>query len=169
MKISRYLLYGSVWVIVFVLFHMYLAPFWSSGVKRAIDRFILDPLIYWSFIFPLIGLVMLWGFVIFYGIHFLASFGRGYRTKKPYYTYISILIACKNEKVLLERTLNSIIESNYPMDNVQIIIITSGSTDDTTDFCRNFAKEHHTMAIEVLSEDLPKKGKPPALNYGLKY
>ncbi len=168
MKILRYLLYGSVWVIVFVLLHMYFPPFWSSGVKRAIDRFILSPLTYWWFIFPLIGLIMLLGFVIFYGIQFLASFGKGYRTKTPYYTNISILIACKNEKILLERTLNSIIESNYPEENIQIIVITSGSTDDTTEFCRNFAKEHNTIDIEVLSESLPKKGKPPALNYGLK-
>ncbi len=167
MKILRYLLYGAVWVVCFNLFHMYLPPFLSSGVKRAIDRFILDPLNHWWFIFPLIGLIMLLGFVIYYGIHFLASFGSGYKTKTPYYTNISILIACKNEKILVERTLNSIVNSNYPKENIQIIIITSGSTDDTTEFCKNFGRDHDTIDIKVLSENLPKKGKPPALNYGL--
>ncbi|MFX1409872.1 MAG: glycosyltransferase [Promethearchaeota archaeon] len=169
MKISRYLLYGTVQVIYFVLLHMYFTRFWLSGIVRGINRFFTNSLTYWWYIFPLIGLITLLGFIIFYGIHFFASFGRGYRAKIPYYTDVSILIACKNEKMLLGRTLNSIIESDFPKENIQIIIITSGSTDDTTDFCRNFAEEHNTIDIEILSEDLAKKGKPPALNYGLKY
>ena len=169
MKIYRYLLYGSVWVAFFILMHMYFPPILSSGVKRAIDRFIMNPLTYWWFIFPLIGLIMLLGFVMYYGIHFLASFGSGYKVKTPYYVDISILIASKNEKILLERTLNSIITSNYPKENIQIIVITSGSTDDTTNYCNNFARDHSAIEIKVLSEDLPKKGKPAALNYGLEY
>ncbi|MFX1275385.1 MAG: glycosyltransferase [Promethearchaeota archaeon] len=124
---------------------------------------------YWWFIFPLIGLIVWLILIIYYGKYFLASFGRGYRTKKPYYPKISIMIASKNERILLERTLNSIVESDFPKENIQLIIITSGSTDDTTEFCYNFAKKHNTIDIEVLSDDLPKKGKPPAMNYGLKF
>ena len=169
MKILKVLIYGSVLVIFFVLLHIFFPPFWPSGIKITIDTFFTNPLTYWWYIFPLIGLIMLLGLVIFYGIYFLASFGRGYRTKTPYYANISILIASKNEQILLERTLNSIIKANYPKENIQLIIITSGSTDDTTEFCKNFAKDHDTIDIEVLSENLPKKGKPPALNYGLKY
>ncbi len=149
--------------------HLYFPPSLSSNVKLSIDNFIINPLTYWWFIFPLIGLLFLMGIVIYYGIHFLASFGRGYRTKTPYYTDISILIASKNEKILLERTLNSIVKSSYPKENIQLIIITSGSTDNTTEFCNSFARDHGTMHFEVLSDDLPKQGKPPALNYGLKY
>ena len=171
MKVSRVLLYGFVILVYFVLLHMYFPPFLSSGLKRAIDRYFTNPLTYWWFIFPLIGLIILLGLIIYYGIHFLASFGSGYqlKTKTPAYSKISILVASKNEKILLERTVNSIINSNYPKENIQLIIITSGSTDGTTEFCQNFAKEHDTRDIEVLSEDLSKKGKPPALNYGLKY
>ncbi len=169
MKLSKLLLYGSICVAVFVLFHMYSPPIFSSGVKRAIDRFLIDPLTYWLFVFPFIGLIMLLGFIIYYGMHFLASFGSGYQVKTPYYADISILIASKNEKILLERTLSSIVESDYPNEKIQVIIITSGSTDGTAEFCNNFAKEHSLIDIKVLSEDLPKKGKPPALNYGLKY
>ncbi|MFX1501647.1 MAG: glycosyltransferase [Promethearchaeota archaeon] len=169
MKLSKLLLYGSICAAIFVLFHMYSPPIFSSGVKRAINRFLLDPLTYWWFIFPLFGLLMLLGFIIFYGMHFFASFGRGYRVKTPYYADISILIASKNEKILLERTLNSIVKSDYPMEKIQVIIITSGSTDGTIEFCNIFAEKHRSIDIKILSEDLPKKGKPPALNYGLKY
>ncbi|MFX1409970.1 MAG: hypothetical protein ACFFA6_06440, partial [Promethearchaeota archaeon] len=93
MKISRYLLYGSVWIIYFVLLHMYFPRFWSSGIIRGINRFLTNSITYWWYIFPLIGLIMLLGFIIFYGIYFLASFGRGYRAKIPYYKDVSILIA----------------------------------------------------------------------------
>ncbi|MFX0003032.1 MAG: glycosyltransferase [Candidatus Hermodarchaeota archaeon] len=169
MKFYRYLLYGSVWVIVFILLHMYFPHFWSSGVKEAIDTFLLNPLTYWWFVFPLIGLIMVLGFVLYYGIHFLASFGSGYKPKIAYYEKISILIACKNERVLLERTMDSIVKSDYPKEKIQLIIITSGSTDDTTEYCSIFAREHSEIEIKVLSKDLPKKGKPAALNYGLEH
>ncbi|MFW9865254.1 MAG: glycosyltransferase [Candidatus Thorarchaeota archaeon] len=167
MKISRVLLYGFVWIVVFVVLHMYFP--WSSGVKRAIDRFLLNFLDNWWYIFPFVGLVMMLGIAIYYGIHFLASFGSGYKVKTPYYTGVSILIASKNEKILLERTLNSIIKSDYPKEIIQLIVITSGSTDDTTEFCKKFAAQHNGLDILILSENVPKQGKPPALNYALKY
>jgi cellulose synthase/poly-beta-1,6-N-acetylglucosamine synthase-like glycosyltransferase len=167
MKTTKILAYGSVLVVYFILLHVFFPT--SSGIKGAIDTYFANPLTYWWFIFSLIGLFTLLGLVIYYGIHFLASFGTGYRTKTPYYTPISILIASKNEKKLLERTLNSIIKSDYPEENIQVIVITSGSTDDSTEFCERFTRDHDTIDIEVLSENLPKKGKPPALNYGLKH
>jgi len=169
MKLYRYLLYGSIWLIFLILLYMYFPPFWSSGTKVAFDTFLSAPLTYWWFIFPLIGLVMLLGFVLYYGVHFFASFGSGYKPKTPYYEEISILIASKNEKILLERTLDSIVNSDYPKEKIQVIIITSGSTDDTTEYSNSFSGEHSEIDIKVLSKDLPKKGKPPALNYGLEY
>ena len=169
MKIYRYLLYGAVWLIIYVLIYLYFPTNWPSGIKSAIDLFFAQPLTYWWFIFPLVGLFMILGFVIFYGIHFLASFGSGYKPKIPYYENISILIASKDEKVLLERTLNSIVKSDYPKEKIQIIVITSGSTDNSTEFCNNFASSHKDFDFKVLSKDLPKKGKPTALNYALEH
>jgi len=148
---------------------MYFPTEWPSGIKRAIDRFFMSPLANWWYIFPFIGILLLLGFITYYGIHFLASFGRGFRAKTPFYANISIIIASKNERILLERTLESIDKSDYPKENIQLIIVTSGSTDDTTDYCNTFAKNHNALDVVVLSRDLPKKGKPPALNYGLKY
>ena len=169
MKIIRYILYGSIWVIFFVLLHVFFPAGWSSAVKTAIDDFFTNPLQFWWFIFPIIGLTMLMSLMLYYGIYFLASFGKGYRTKTPYHVKISIMIASKNEKVLLERTLNSIVKSDYPKEIIQIIVITSGSTDDSTKFCNDFAKKHSEMDIKIISEQIPKKGKPPALNRGLNF
>jgi len=169
MKLYRYLLYGSIWVVFFVLIYIYFPPFWTSGIKTSIDTFLSAPLTYWWFIFPLIGLFMLLVLVLYYGVHFTASFGSGYKTKIEHHENISILIASKNEKVLLERTLESIVDSDYPKEKIQIIVITSGSTDDSTEYSNNFSKDHSEIDISVLSKHLPKKGKPPALNYGLEH
>ncbi|MFW9782593.1 MAG: glycosyltransferase [Candidatus Heimdallarchaeota archaeon] len=168
MKGSKILLYGSICVAFFVIMYMYFPLSWSSGVKRAIDRFFLDTLTNWWYIFPLIGLFMLLGFIAFYGIHFLASFGSGYKVKTPYYANISILIASKNERILLERTLESIVKADYPKEKIQLVIIVSGSTDDTVEYCYKFLSENKALDIQVLTDHLPKKGKPSALNYGLK-
>ncbi|MFW9947663.1 MAG: hypothetical protein ACFFDX_12635 [Candidatus Odinarchaeota archaeon] len=64
MALIRYFMYGLVWAIGYTLFHIYFPPFWMSGVKRAIDKFFINPLPNWWFIFPLIGLIMLLGLVI---------------------------------------------------------------------------------------------------------
>ena len=147
MRILKYM-YGFILIIFFGLLHIYFPSSFSSITKRAIDDFISDPLRYWWFVFPLFGLIVLLILVISYGIQFLASFGRGYRVKEPYYADLSILIASKNERILLERTLNSIVESDYPKEKIQLIVITSGSTDDSTDCCKQFAKEYNTIKIK---------------------
>jgi len=170
MKLSRVLAYGVVILCYFVVMHIFFPIEWSSLVKEAIDTFFTNPIKYWWFIFPLIGLIFLLGLDIFYGIYFLASFGRGYRTKEPYYPDISIMIPSKNEKVLLKKTLESILNSNYPKERIQLILITSESTDGTTEFSREFAEKYgNIMDIKTISEKALKPGKPPKLNLGLKF
>ncbi len=169
MKIGKIVLYGLILVVFYVILHLIFPPSFPSGVKGTIDLFFTNPLTYWWVIFPLIGLGFFLGLILYYGIHFLSSFGSGYRIKTSYTTPISILIASKSEKTLLERTLNSIVKTDYPKEKIQLILIISGSTDDSLDFCKSFANKHENLDITILSENLPKKGKPPALNYGLKH
>jgi cellulose synthase/poly-beta-1,6-N-acetylglucosamine synthase-like glycosyltransferase len=107
--------------------------------------------------------------IIYYGIHFLASFGSGYVPKDLKTPAISILIPAKNEKSLLEKTLESIVNSYYPMDKIQLILILSGSNDDSIEFSKKFSKKYPELKTNILSDPLEKKGKPAALNYGLKY
>ena len=165
----KIVLYGSICIAYFVVLHLIFPSTWPSITKDALDDFFSNPLGYWWVIFPMIPLAMLFGLIIYYGIHFLASFGSGFKAKDPYTPKITIMIATKNEKALLERTLNSIIKSEYPKENIQLIIVTSGSTDDSNNYCQTFAQENEIKDIEILSDDLPKKGKPPALNHGLKH
>lgn len=170
MKAYRILGYGIILASYFTVLHIFFPAQWSSGVKDAIDTFFTHPLEYWWFIFPFIGLLFLLGLNMFYGIYFLASFGRGYRTKEPYYPDISIMIPSKNEKILLKKTLDSIINSEYPKEHIQLILITSESTDGTTEYSEKFAEEYgELMDITTISKLPSKPGKPPKLNLGLKH
>ncbi|TFF98220.1 MAG: glycosyltransferase [Promethearchaeota archaeon] len=169
MKITKIIPYVSILLAIFILLHIFFPGTWPSGVKALIDAFFLNPLMNWWCIFPIIGLGILAGLVMYYGIHFLASFGTKYDTEEFYYTGVSIVIASKNEKILLERTLNSIAKLDYPRDKLQIVVVTSGSTDNSTDFCKMFSEKHKDLEMIILSEDIPKRGKPAALNYGLEY
>jgi cellulose synthase/poly-beta-1,6-N-acetylglucosamine synthase-like glycosyltransferase len=51
---------------------------------------------------------------------------------------------------------------------MQVIVVTSNSTDDSEAFCKKYFKENPGIDWLNLSEPLPKPGKPPALNYGIK-
>ncbi|MFO7797778.1 MAG: glycosyltransferase [Promethearchaeati archaeon] len=170
MKISRVLPYAVVVIAYFVLLHIFWPTQWNSGVKIAIDAFFANPLGNWLFIFPFIGLMLLLVLNIAYGIFFLASFGKGYRMKEEYYPDISIVIPSKNEKVLLEQTLDSLLETTYPKEHIQLILLTGESTDGTTEFSENFAQEYgNMMDITTDSEVPPNPGKPAKLNLGIKH
>ncbi|MBD3197215.1 MAG: glycosyltransferase [Candidatus Lokiarchaeota archaeon] len=169
MKKIRVLLYGIILLTLFVLLHIYFPETWSSGVFDSINSFFTNPLGLWWFVFPLIGLCILLGFVLYYGIHFLASFGRLSISKEVYHPNVSIVIASKDEELLLKNTLKSIANLNFPKEKLQIVVVTSGSSDNSTSLCQKFAENHTELDIEVLSEEISKKGKPAALNYGLEY
>ena len=106
-------------------------------------------------------------FVLLYGISFMASFGSADYPKgsEDFTPAISILLPAINEEKVIGNTLDSFSKTNYPKDKLELIAITSGSTDKTTEICREYQNQ---LTIKILTDPLPKKGKPAALNYGLK-
>ncbi|MHA1752643.1 MAG: glycosyltransferase [Candidatus Helarchaeota archaeon] len=169
MKISKVLIYGTIIGIYFVLYHLFFPSWVYSPIKQGINGLFTDFTNNWPLLFPFIGFVALAGLISYFGIHFLASFGNLNEYKTSFTPNISILIPSKNEKPLLERTLNSIIVSNYPKDKIQLILIISGSEDGSKEFCKEFADKNSNINIAILSDPIKKKGKPAALNYGLKF
>ncbi|TFF86679.1 MAG: glycosyltransferase family 2 protein [Promethearchaeota archaeon] len=167
MKKSRVLIYALIIAAYFVILHMIL-PNWLN-IKQGIYSLFTDWFNNWLLIFPFIGLIALAALIGYFGIHFLASFGKGYRSRSKFEPKISIIFASKDERPLLKRTLDSIIESNYPKDKMEIITVTSGSTDGSTEYCKKYTEKHSDINIKVLADPVNKKGKPAALNYGLKH
>ena len=77
-----------------------------------------------------------------------------------------MLIPAYNEEKVIERTVRSVLESDYP--NLRVIVIDDGSKDATLEVTRAaFQKEIADGRVTVLTK--PNSGKADALNYGLEH
>ena len=76
----------------------------------------------------------------------------------------SILIPVKNEEQVIGRLLTAISRFDYPNEKKDIIIIEDGSTDETLNISKKYARENANVTL--LHRDF-STGKPSALNQGL--
>lgn len=56
-------------------------------------------------------------------------------------TTVSILIAARNEEDNIERTIQAILNQNFPKDKLELIIVDDHSTDKTADIVRSYASD----------------------------
>jgi poly-beta-1,6-N-acetyl-D-glucosamine synthase len=85
-----------------------------------------------------------------------------------YRPFISIIVPAHNEGEVIERTLASIIASDYPKSRMEIIVANDGSTDDTANRVRSFAARHR-LIIKISLISRQNRGKAEALNYAIKH
>ena len=74
---------------------------------------------------------------------------------------ISVIIPIYNSSQTLERTINSVITQTYK--NLEIILVNDGSTDDSIEICKKYAKKDNRIII-VNQEN---KGVGEARNHGI--
>ncbi len=80
---------------------------------------------------------------------------------------VSILVPTYNEAGVIETKLENIVRSDYPREKVEIIVVDSGSSDNTSELAQNFFKLSGWKGMVV--EEAERKGKPVGLNLGLKH
>lgn len=97
-------------------------------------------------------------FLLFY------AFGKRETINSDFSHFVSIIVPAKDREKDIRRTLECLLASDYPRDNMEILVVTSGSTDRTEEICQEFAAK---SSVKVLNNPLQKKGKPAALNYAL--
>jgi peptidoglycan-N-acetylglucosamine deacetylase len=79
---------------------------------------------------------------------------------------VAVLIPAFNEEKVIERTVRSVLDSDYP--NLHVIVIDDGSEDRTLAVARTaFALEEAEGRVLILNKK--KAGKAEALNYGLQH
>ena len=98
---------------------------------------------------------------------FVLSYISDLKKKKLLFTdkellSISIIIAAYNEEKSIEATIKSALDSDYPKDKFELLVIDDGSTDKTLELAKKFEKE----GVRVFSKE--NGGKGSALNFGIK-
>jgi len=77
-----------------------------------------------------------------------------------------MIIPAFNEEKVIGNTLESLLKTNYPKTELEIIVVASGSNDRTVAICEQYQDR---LNLKILTDPLPKKGKPAALNLGLRH
>lgn len=75
---------------------------------------------------------------------------------------VSIVIACHNEQGNIERRIRNLLECEYPPELIEIVVVSDGSTDFTTELARRY----ETRGVKLLAYE-GQRGKAIALNVGV--
>jgi succinoglycan biosynthesis protein ExoA len=76
---------------------------------------------------------------------------------------VSVIVPVYNEAQYIERCLNAILDQNYPAEQVEILVVDGGSTDDTRRIIRRLQEVERRIRLL----DNPEKLQAHALNRGL--
>lgn len=87
--------------------------------------------------------------------------GNGTAERPDEYPSISVLVPAYNEEGYVGRSIQSLLDAEYPREKFEIIVIDDGSTDGTLAEARAFASD----VVTVVSKK--NGGKYSALNYGM--
>jgi poly-beta-1,6-N-acetyl-D-glucosamine synthase len=95
-------------------------------------------------------------------IFLLAKMIQKPETSQTYKPSVTLLIAAYNEETVIEDKIKNSLNSEYPKDLLQILVVTDGSRDRTPEI----AKRYINYGIEILHEP-ERRGKMAAINRAL--
>ncbi|WP_161629832.1 glycosyltransferase family 2 protein [Desulfogranum japonicum] len=80
---------------------------------------------------------------------------------------VSVVVAAKNEEANITARLQNLCDQDYPLEQMQLIVVSDGSNDRTVELLKDFRTQLAGKALspEIVIIELPEsKGKPNALN-----
>ncbi|MCD4683514.1 MAG: glycosyltransferase family 2 protein [Bacteroidales bacterium] len=77
---------------------------------------------------------------------------------------VSVIIPCRNEENYISDCLNSFVKSNYPKDNLEVLVVDGESTDQTIAIVNNYSNKYPFVRL-INNEKIIT---PIALNLGVK-
>lgn len=79
---------------------------------------------------------------------------------------VSVMVPAYNEEKTIIKTLQSIVNLNYPKEKLEILVIDDGSKDRTSEIVSKFIKKNTSYNIKLIIQE--NAGKAKAMNNGLK-
>ncbi len=99
--------------------------------------------------------------------HLLKSTKEEPSKERGYDPKISVLLPAYKEEKVLERTVNSIEKSGY--SNLEVILLTEQGDESTSRIADTLQRRYPNVKHAVVNDESGIRGKPRALNQGLKY
>ncbi|NFG24948.1 glycosyltransferase family 2 protein [Clostridium botulinum] len=120
--------------------------------------------IIWIIIFVNIILVV-FGYIYYSKVH-----NKKMKEKLNYYPFVSVMVPAHNEAIVIRKTVESLLELDYPHDRYEIIIINDNSSDNSEEILQAVKENVLDRNLIVINTDniTGGKGKSNALNIGLK-
>ncbi len=86
------------------------------------------------------------------------------------FPYVTVLVPAHNEGKVIVKTVESLLNLNYPEDRYEIIVINDNSSDNSRELLEDIQKKNPHRAFAVINTDniIGGKGKSNALNIGYK-
>src|SRR3989344_7883436 len=105
-------------------------------------------------------------FIIFWFLVFLDKGVKERDLKLKKYPSVTIAIPSYNEGKNIEKTINSVLNLNYPKEKLKLIIVNDGSKDNTKQIVEKIIRNNKQSNILLINQ--PNQGKGSALNNALK-
>jgi len=81
--------------------------------------------------------------------------------------FFSVIVPMKDEAKVARRILDALVKINYPSDKYEVIVVDDSLIDETSKICKEFGSAYPDK-VRYVQRSAPR-GKPSALNYGLKF
>lgn len=118
-------------------------------------------------LFAVLGAVPVLAFFVEYNLAGLHAFINHFSRCKNLTPHIAVVIPAWNEALVLEHTINLLLQMDYPKDALRLYVVDDGSTDDTAEVVARM-QERFPQNILYLPKRSGGKGKAYAINFGLK-
>jgi cellulose synthase/poly-beta-1,6-N-acetylglucosamine synthase-like glycosyltransferase len=119
----------------------------------------------------LLSFLLIWQFVGYPTfMAFIAIRSKLKNIDRSYTPFVSILVPTYNEQNVIKNRIENLLSLDYPKDGYEIIIVDSGSSDETVQIASSIIAENDNKepAIRLLREE-KRNGKGSAINFGKKY
>ena len=120
-----------------------------------------------------ISVILIWFMLGYQLLLFLLGFYYSRRSaqekvrlaqRNPRLPSISILIPAHNEALVIQKTLDAILASDYPAGQLEVVVVNDGSTDSTASIVQRIVNQDERVRLINIPPGLGGKGKSAALN-----